>query len=102
MGRNLAFIGSMNDEVIVLDELALELISQIRIRYPEALPKRYGFAMPEKETEILSEIAKSRSCYGKGDVLDLSKAASILIEDFRGGRLGRMTLERVQECEKDA
>lgn len=102
VGRNLAFIGSMNDEVIVLDELALELLSQIRTRYPEALPKRYGFEMPQKETEILFEIAKSRGCYGKGDILDLSKAASLLIEDFRSGRLGRMTLEKPQECEKDA
>ncbi len=95
VGRNLAFIGSMNDEVIIMEELALDLLQVVNEMYPEALQKRYGQedAAPVAE---LADIARSRRCYGKGEELDLEKAANILIDDFRSGRLGRMTLERAE------
>ncbi len=94
VGRNLAFIGSMNDEIIILDELACDLLCFLRGNYPEALEKRYGITPEGSEAEILSAIAVNRRCYQKKEILDLEKAAGILIEDFRGGRLGRITLER--------
>ena len=48
----------------------------------------------KKQVENLEEIARSRGCFQKGETLDLKKAAGILLDDFRSGRLGRMTLER--------
>ena len=96
-GRNLALIGSMNDEVIVLEELACELMDVTAGRYPKAFEDRYGIEITEEERGkppvLLEKVAKSRGCYKKGEVLDLERAASILLEDFRSGRLGRMTLE---------
>lgn len=97
VGRNLAFIGSMNDEVINLEELALELLHFLIEHYPKALCSRYDVLMSDDScTDIwfLEQIAKNRKCYRKGDILDLEKAASILIEDFRNGRIGRITLEQ--------
>ena len=98
VGIHLAFIGSMNDEIIVLDDLALLLIETITKRYPGALSARYQIEEEGEPSAVLERIAQSRGCFSKGDVLDLSKAAGILIEDFRSGRIGRMTLEDCESC----
>ncbi|MCM1119086.1 MAG: ribosome biogenesis GTPase YlqF [bacterium] len=96
IGMRLAFIGSMNDEVVILDELACDLISCLQQLYPQALPQRYAIEGMGESSQVLAQVAQSRGCYSKGQILDLEKAASILIEDFRSGRLGRLTLERPQ------
>ena len=94
VGRNLAFIGSMNDEVIIMEELACDLLKELNGLYPEAVSDRYEIEKSEDPVELLKGIAQSRMCYGKGEELDLKKAANILMDDYRSGRLGRMTLER--------
>ena len=97
VGIHLALIGSVNDEILVLEELAMELLECARELYPGALAERYQIEEDGPLSELLERVAKSRKCYGKGEVLDLEKAASILIEDFRNGRIGRMTLEVCQK-----
>lgn len=94
VGMRLAFIGSMNDEIIIMDELACDLITVLQEEYPEALRERYGIEGKEKAAEVLADIAESRKCYTKGENLDLEKAAAILLDDFRAGRLGRISLEQ--------
>lgn len=104
VGMHLAFIGSMNDEIIILEELACDLIAAVNQYYPEAIYVRYGLQRvnaqekseltQEDTAEILKNIAVSRKCFAKGDEPDISRAASLFIDDFRSGRLGRMTLER--------
>ena len=96
VGRNLAFIGSMNDEVIILEELAVDLLKTLDILYPDAIYKRYPIEHKSDYVSVLSEIARNRMCYSKGEELDLAKAAAILLDDFRSGRLGRLTLERAE------
>lgn len=95
VGMRLAFIGSMNDEILIPDELACDLIEAIKELYPKALQERYEADPAGKPIEILEAVAESRKCYAKGEQLDLGKAAGILIDDFRSGKLGRMTLERI-------
>lgn len=90
----LAFIGSINDEIILMDELACDFIRVLGEHYPQAISERYNIEMQEKEADTLKAIAESRKCYTKGENLDLEKAASILVDDFRSGRLGRITLEQ--------
>lgn len=103
VGMRLAFIGSMNDEIIIQEELACDLIGAIYKLYPKALSQRYeidlsdyeGKEIGEKETaEILSGIAVSRRCFTKGEEPDVARMALAVVDDFRSGRLGRMTLER--------
>lgn len=94
VGMRLAFIGSMNDEIIIMEELACDLLSCLAELYPDAVRERYGVELREPAAEVLEAIARSRGCYAKGENLDLKKAADILTDDFRSGRLGRMTLER--------
>ena len=94
VGMKLAFIGSMNDEIIIMDELACDLIRSLTNLYPQMLTDRYEITLQNEAIEVLRCIAESRKCYVRGEQLDLEKAAAILIDDFRSGRLGRMTLER--------
>ena len=87
-------IGAINDEILNTDELALELIKMLRRDYPKILEERYHLTNVEKELDILLEIAKNRNCIGKGNELDYSKAAKLLIEEFRSGAIGNITLEK--------
>lgn len=93
VGLHLAMIGSMNDEIIHLDELAYELIKFVTKEYPGILKARYDIEEQEDTYETLKAICVSRRCYLKGEELDIMKASSLLVEDFRSGRLGRITLE---------
>ena len=95
VGMRLAFIGSMNDEILIPDELACDLIRAIKELYPKALQERYAADPVGKPIEILKAVAESRKCYSKGEQMDLVKASGLLIDDFRSGKLGRMTLERI-------
>ena len=95
VGMRLAFIGSMNDEILISDELACDLIGAIKELYPKALQERYAADPVGKPIEILEAVAESRKCYSKGEQLDLVKASGLVIDDFRSGKLGRMTLERI-------
>ena len=94
VGMHLAFIGSMNDEIIVLEELACDLLNTLKEMYPEAVADRYGVEWKDSTAEMLEEIARVRGCLLKGENPDLKKAASVLLDDFRSGRLGRITAER--------
>ena len=103
VGLCLAFIGSINDEILDKEELAAELIKNMSGRYGKRLEERYGVTLVEntagdgedtkKAWEILREIARARSCLLKGSELDTKKAAGFLLDDFRSGKLGRVTLE---------
>lgn len=92
VGLKLAFIGSINDEIIDKEELAAELLKFLMSYYAENLKERYSLEA-EEPYEALRQIAKNRSCLLKGNELDTKKAAGILIDDFRSGKLGRITLE---------
>lgn len=92
VGLRLALIGAIKDEILNIDELALELIKILLAQYPGALKERYAL----EETEpvaVLKQIAENRNCILKGNELDYSKAAALLIDEFRSGKLGRITVE---------
>lgn len=97
VGLYLALVGSIKDEILNIDELSLELINILQARYPGLLAQRYGVTEGQKPAEILEEIAGNRKCVKKGNELDYGKAASLVIDEFRSGRLGKITLEFPQE-----
>lgn len=96
VGLRLALIGSIRDEILNVDELAVELIKYLRINYPGLLSNRYGCTEEGTEAEILTDIAAKRQFLKKGGELDYSKAAVTVIDEFRGGKLGRISLERIE------
>lgn len=119
VGLRLALIGSMNDEVLNIEEMSLELITFLVKSYKGILARRYDIsreledsvaeeicpaeeektagenavAQEKAALKILMEIATVRKCFAKGEELDLRKAANLLLDDFRSGKLGRITLE---------
>ena len=99
VGLRLALIGSIRDEILNTDELAVELIRFLKTQYPGILTERYEVEETQKETELLCGIAENRKCITKGGELDYSKAAALLIDEFRSGKLGKVTLEWPKEQE---
>ena len=97
VGLRLAFIGSIKDEIMNLEELAAELISFMQDAYPGVLAEKYTINEKQNSYSVLEAIAESRHCLVRGNELDTAKAASMLLDDFRNGRLGRITLEFVKE-----
>ena len=95
VGMRLAMIGSINDEILNIDELALELIQYLRTQYSGILEKRFQCdeSGDREPIQILEEIARARGCLIKGGELNYTKAAMLLMDDFRSGKLGRVTLE---------
>ena len=93
VGLRLALIGSIKDEILNIDELAVELIKILKESYPGTLKERYEVNEESEITDIIFEIAKNRKCLQKGGEVDYSKACALLIDDFRSGKLGRITLE---------
>lgn len=93
VGLRLALAGSMNDEILNISELALELIRYVKEQYPGMLNARYSVSEERTCEEILGEIAKNRKCIKKGNELDYDKAAALLLDEFRGGVLGKIILE---------
>ena len=99
VGLRLAFIGSIKDEILNVEELAAELIQFLKKYYTGVLVEKYNIVESEDPYKCLADIAESRHCLLKGSELDTNKAATLLIDDFRDGRLGRITLEFPEDFE---
>ena len=95
VGIKLAMIGSIKEE------LSLELLKLLKSRYSGTINERYDADEALGEVELLGEIAKRRGCLMKGGEPDLTKAAAILLEDFRSGKLGKITLELPEQAQED-
>ena len=94
VGLKLAVVGSIKDEPLQSEELAMWLIAYLRKEYAGLLTERYQIEEDGTDLEILERIAQSRGCRLKGNLPDYPKTAALIVEDFRSGRLGRITLER--------
>lgn len=97
IGERLALIGSINDEILHVDELAVALIRNLKNSYLDLLEKRYDITIDEDAYDTLKRIAIARKCLQKGELPDVDRASSMLLEDFRSGKLGRITLESPEE-----
>lgn len=118
VGLRMAFIGSIKDEILNTEELAAELIRSLNLHYPGILEEKYRIDTDEAVNtdhmdgaddvgadrqaaadpyRMLERIAESRHCLLRGNELDTEKAAILLLDDFRNGRIGRLTLEYPRE-----
>ena len=94
IGMHLAFIGSMNDNILDVSELAFQLIKLLENLYPNAIKDRYSIEGDDNILQIMYQIAEVRGCKLKGNQPDLDKTSKIVLDDFRSGKLGRITLDR--------
>jgi ribosome biogenesis GTPase A len=93
VGLRLALIGSMKDENVDRTEMAIELITFLQDRYPGLLKNRYDVDESKDRVAVLEEIAANRNCLAKGGSYDLEKASILLLDEFRSGKIGHITLE---------
>nr|WP_317282326.1 ribosome biogenesis GTPase YlqF [uncultured Sellimonas sp.] len=99
VGKKLAFIGSIKDEILNTEELAAEMIAFLQKYYSGTIKEKYGAEEKEDPYITLAGIAEKRHCLTKGGELDYEKAAILFVDDFRNGKLGRLTLEFPEEFE---
>ena len=93
VGLNLAFIGSIKDEIYNIYELSLLLLDYLIKNYPDAVADFYEIENSDSNNELLERISIKRGCIKSGAEYDLDKAAKCLVDDFRNGRIGKISLE---------
>lgn len=95
VGDKLAFIGSVKDEILDTETMALRLISFLKHDYSEKLSERFKISdFEDKEDyEILEMIGRKRGMLISGGEIDYERASVMLLDEYRGGKLGRLTLE---------
>ncbi len=96
VGDKLAFIGSVKDEILDCETLAVRLIEVLKNDYPERLTERYKVTdFDDKQSyEILEMIGRKRGMLISGGEVNTERAATTLLDEYRGGKLGKITLER--------
>lgn len=101
LGIHLAMIGAVADHVLQVEELSLSVISFLRGFYPGRLRDRYAISEEGEDVGILEAIAIKRGCLVAGNEIDYLKAANLVLDEFRKGQLGRVSVERVAESSGD-
>ena len=97
-GLKLAYIGSINDDILVMEELADNFIKHISKSYPNAIKISYNVEDDYiNSIELIEKIAIRRGCLLKAGEPDIAKASRLLLDDFRSGKLGRISLETPNE-----
>ena len=100
VGEHLAFTGAVKDAVVDVEQLAARLIETLRELYPNALTSRYkldGLDLSAMQGyEILEAIGRSRGMLISGGEINTERAAIAVLDEFRGAKLGRITLEQVR------
>lgn len=95
IGIHLAFIGSINDNILDVTELAYQLVKLLATTYPKVVVERYKIEGHEDPLQVMYQVAEARGCKLKGNQPDLEKTSKIIMDDFRAGKLGRITLDKL-------
>ena len=91
--RHLAYIGSINDDILDMDDIALELLGELAEKYPQYLTERYNITDFSEKLGMYEALCKRRGFILRGGDFDYERGAKALIDDFRKGRIGKMCLE---------
>ena len=97
-GMNLAFCGSIKDEILDIPTLGMELISVLADNYPQLLAERYKLdGIAETPLENMENMALKRGCILPGKRIDYERIGKLVLDEFRSGKIGRITLEQVEK-----
>ncbi len=99
--KHLAYIGSINDDILDMDDIALELLGELAEKYPSALTERYGITDFSEKLGMYETLCKRRGFILRGGEYDYERGANALIDDFRKGRLGKITLDAGSARDED-
>ena len=97
MGIKLACTGAIKDEVLNIEDIAFHLINLLLEKYPTQFLERYALSQGEETVEYMEQIGRKRGCLVKGNQVDLEKASRLIVDEYRKGTIGSMTLEEVVE-----
>ena len=95
--RHLAYIGSINDDILDMDDIALCLLGELAEKYPQYLTERYNITEFDNNLQMYETLCKRRGFILRGGEFDYERGAKALIDDFRKGRLGKITLENAKD-----
>ena len=102
VGLNLAFCGSIRDEILDVETLCLELIKVLLQDYSSLLEARYKVEeISEDGLEAMEQIAHKRGFIFPGKRIDYERTAKTVLDEFRGGKIGRITLERCENAGRE-
>ena len=93
----LAFVGSLNDDILDIDDVALALLAELAQKYPQNIKERYGIEVGEP-LEMLEGVCRRRGFMLRGGDFDYERAERAVIDDFRKGSLGKVTLDDLSDC----
>jgi len=99
IGLRIAFIGSINDNILQLHEVTLKFLDFLKDNYCNILKDRYIIEELGDSEELLYKIAENKKCIKKGGEIDTDKACRLILDDFRSGKLGRISLEKPTNIE---
>ena len=102
VGFNLACIGSMNDNILDNSEIANGIVEFIIKNYPGLIGDRYDVDESDDIVDIIDNIAKNRNCIKKGEEIDYNKTYNLIIDEFRSGTIGKVTLDELKKDEENA
>ena len=97
IANDLAFIGSINDQILNLTELSLKFIESVKNYYAGIFTSRYDIEEKDDGVTMLGDIAIARGCLKKGGEPDYDKAAALIFDDFRSGKLGKISIEKPED-----
>lgn len=99
VGFHLAFTGAIKDDIIDRIEVAAALMEKLSVLYPVSLKDRFKLETLGEKTGLmmLQEAGKNRGCIVSGGEIDYNRIAAIVLDEFRGGKIGRITLEKPEE-----
>ena len=95
LARHLAYIGSINDDILDMDDVALELLRELIVHYPALLSARYGAEDFSSPLAVYEHICRRRGFLLRGGEFDYERGARAIVDDFRKGRIGRVTLDEL-------
>ena len=100
VGKRLAFTGAIKDDVLDIEELACYLMEYLGRHYTSVLEERYKIAVEPEDSgyDLLEKAGRKRGFLMRGAQVDTERMARILLDEFRGGKLGRFTLETVEDA----
>ncbi len=95
--RHLAYIGSINDDILDMDDVALELLGELAEKYPQCLTDRFGITDFSEKLGMYEQVCKRRGFIFRGGEFDYERGAKAIMDDFRKGRIGRICLEQASD-----
>lgn len=98
LALRLAYVGSLNDDILDMDDISLALLAELKQKYPDSLRERYGIESEQTPLEMLERVCVRRGFILRGNEYDYERAEKAVIDDFRKGRLGKVTLDGAEDC----